>query len=343
MHHASPIFLFLFAEFCQASPNRHQYLSPRQLETLPQIAVTNRSYAPPLSQGTVSKNLVQNEEDDGKYYLGYRAADFARPYAKYWNPNVQPISSEVQKGLSASPWAKPLAGFAPQEAGRLLTQPGYLQMESGWTVSLDGTLTIAVRTEIPEVTGEMIDWWFGWHQVDSARYKLWNPVAHQYAWRFPEQLDWANKSYTERYIGTFSQIDEYLGQDANKFTIAFVDPNELGFDRSKFADHSIETVVVAQIILGRLFSPSIRIAIGLCCAVAREVGSHANSSSQSTGQYVVHQIRRKDDGSREMRSRFFLKVFTPEIAHDLLVHCNIEMQHLNYFLPGLFSEFKDTL
>ncbi|KAK8176678.1 hypothetical protein BC567DRAFT_263861 [Phyllosticta citribraziliensis] len=279
------------------------------------------SVAPPSKrQSHRVQNLVPNEEDDTKYYLGYRAADFARPYAKYWDPNVQPISSEVQKGLSSSPWAKPLA-FSPQEAGRLLMQPGYLQMENGWTVGGDGSLMIAVRTDIPSISGEMFDWWFGWHQVDSARYKLLNPVAHQYAWHFPEQLEWANtSSYAQRYIGTFSQIDEYIGQDANKITIAFVDPKELGFDRERFEERGVETVVVAQIIFG-----------------------HTNSTDQGSGQYLVHQVRRLDDGSRELRSRFFLKITSAQIAHDLLVHCNIEMQHLNCFLPDLFSEFKDRL
>ncbi|KAK8176849.1 hypothetical protein IWX90DRAFT_419518 [Phyllosticta citrichinensis] len=183
-------------------------------------------------------------------------------------------------------------------------QPGYLQMENGWTVGGDGSLMIAVRTDIPSISGEMFDWWFGWHQVDSARYKLWNPVAHQYAWRFPEQLEWADtSSYAQRYIGTFSQIDEYIGQDANKITIAFFDPKELGFDQQEFEERGVETVVVAQIIFG-----------------------HTNSTDQSSGQYLVHQVRRLDDGSRELRSRFFLKITSAQIAHDLLVHCNIEMQ-----------------
>ncbi|KAK7628696.1 hypothetical protein IWX50DRAFT_612826 [Phyllosticta citricarpa] len=336
MHFPTPLlFLLLITQPSDASPNRHRPLSPRQLSTPPPpTALTNSSFAPPLSQTTVSKNLVPNEEDDATYYLGYRAADFARPYAKYWIPHVQPISSEVQKGLSASPWAKPLA-FAPQEAGRFLMQPGYLQMENGWTVGQDGTLMIAVRTAIPEITGEMLDWWFGWHQVDSARYKLWNPVAHQYAWRFPEQLDWANKSYVQRYIGTFSQIDEYIGQDANKITIAFVEPQELGFRREMFEESGVETVVMSAA------RESKEDFLGLTSRVSTT--GHTNSTDQNIGQYLVHQVRLMDDGSRELRSRFFLKVTSAQIAHDLLVHCNIEMQHLNCFLPDLFSEFKDTL
>ncbi|GME23290.1 hypothetical protein GTA08_BOTSDO09760 [Neofusicoccum parvum] len=293
-------------------------LYPRQLNTSSSTGSVNTTAPIPLSQSTISQNQAPYEEDASKYYLGYYDSDFARPFAKYWNPNVLPISDEVQKGLSESPKAKPLA-FPASQAKDYMTRPGYLQMENGYSVGEDGSVMIAVRTDIPDITGEMYDWWFGWHLVDSARYKLWNPVAHQYAWRFPETLDWANKTLPQRYIGTFSQIDEYIGNDAQKITIAFVDPVVLGFEKEKWAEQGIETIVTARILIGH--------------------------SSELLGpeQYLIHQVRRREDGSRELRSRFWLQVFTPQIAHDLLVHCNIEMTHLNCFLPALFQEFKDTL
>ncbi|KAL1618595.1 hypothetical protein SLS56_010479 [Neofusicoccum ribis] len=187
-------------------------LYPRQLNTSSSTGSVNTTAPIPLSQSTISQNQAPYEEDASKYYLGYYDSDFTRPFAKYWNPNVLPISDEVQKGLSESPKAKLL--------------------------------------DIPDITGEMYDWWFGWHLVDSARYKLWNPVAHQYAWRFPETLDWANKTLPQRYIGTFSQIDEYIGNDAQKITIAFVDPAVLGFEKEKWAEQGIETIVTARILIG---------------------------------------------------------------------------------------------
>jgi hypothetical protein len=39
----------------------------------------------------------------------------------------------------------------------------------------------------------------------------------------------------------------------------------------------------------------------------------------------MHQIRRKDNGQRELRSRFFLDVFAETQGHDLGVHCAVEM------------------
>ena len=105
------------------------------------------------------------------------------------------------------------------------------------------------------VNGEMYDWWFGWHLVESARYKLWNPVAHQYAWRYPNTLDWTNKTYAERYINTASFIDEYIGNDASKLTVAFIDPSKLGFDKSNWDAAGIETVVAAHIVSGGMLPP----------------------------------------------------------------------------------------
>lgn len=58
---------------------------------------------------------------------------------------------------------------------------------------------IAIRSELPEVTGEAYDWWFSWHLVETSRSKLWNPVAHQYVYR---------KSYG-------------LGSEFNDFRISF--------------------------------------------------------------------------------------------------------------------------
>lgn len=295
-------------------------LHPRQLNTTASLGSSINTTAPvPLSQSTLSRNAAPPEEDTDQYYLGYRDADFARPFAKYWNPNVAAISDEVQKGVSESPKARPLA-FPAQQAGDYMMRAGYLQMENGWSVGADGGVMIAVRTDIPAITGEMYDWWFGWHLVDSARYKLWNPVAHQYAWRWPDAVDWADKTLPQRYVGAFSQIDEYVGNEHNQLTIAFVEPGVLGFgDRGAWAQEGVEAVVVARIIIG-----------------------HA-TTLDGPEQYLVHQVRRKEDGTRELRSRFWLRVFTPQIAHDLLVHCNIEMTHLNCFLPALYEEFKDTL
>ncbi|KAI9733941.1 MAG: hypothetical protein M1834_002596 [Cirrosporium novae-zelandiae] len=277
------------------------YINKRQLAATPSASVAIATPTFLSNSSDISVDMEDYQPDAGQYYLGYRETDFAKPYAKYWNPRVAPISDEVMYGLVSSPWAAGLT-FEANEAYDYMTRPGYLSLENGWAVTLNGTLMIAVRTEIPFITGEAYNWWFAWHLVETARYKLWNPVAHQYTWRYPSHLSWANKTYAEQYIGTVSFIDEYIGNDASKLTVAFIDPSELGFDKEKFDEQDIESIVTAHIVSG----------------------AHVTSGWDNKS-YLMHEVRRLPNGLKELRSRFWLANYTDQVAHDLAVHCNIEM------------------
>ncbi|KAE8357945.1 hypothetical protein BDV27DRAFT_164032 [Aspergillus caelatus] len=272
-----------------------------------------------LSQRAVSTNVASYVNDTSAYYLGYCTEDYIKYFFKYYNPKVAAISEEVSAGLQMSPDASALA-FEATEAHKLLVQPGYLEIENGYATDANGTYMVTARTEMGTVTGEMYDWWFGWHLVDSSRYKLWNPIAHQYAWRYPNEWDWTNKAYAERYINTFTFIDEYLGADSSKLTVAFVDPSELNIDKSKWAEQGIETMVVARI----------------------AAGVH-ETSDFNNHNWLIHQLRRLPNGRTELCSRFWLQGINDQLAHGLVVHCNIEMTHLASFLPQIFEEYKNTI
>ncbi|KAF5711565.1 phloretin hydrolase [Fusarium mundagurra] len=223
-----------FASFClaqvAANPPDGKHYSPIPLIT--------------LSENSTSVNVAPYQSNTSQYYLGYKGEDWSRPFVKYWNPAVNQISDEVQKGITESPYASSL-------------------------------------------------------------------VAHQYAYRMANAIDWSNKTLPERYIGSYSWIDEFIGNFATKLTVNFVDPATFGFNTSAFESQGIETIVIAHITSGN--------------------------------SYLMHQIRRKDDGQRELRSRFFLDVFRETQGHDLSVHCAVELSHLATVLPHLFAEFKDTV
>ncbi|RKL50679.1 hypothetical protein BFJ72_g132 [Fusarium proliferatum] len=254
-----------------ANPPEEKHYSPVPLNT--------------LSENSTSVNVAPYQSNTSLYYLGYKDEDWSRPFVKYWKPAVKQISDEVQKGITESPHASKLV-FSPQEAPHYLTQPGYLQLENGWAVSDDNKLMIAIRTDMGNGT---------------VKYKLWNPVAHQYAYRMPNAIDWSNKTLPERYIGSYSWIDEFIGNFATKLTVNFVDPASIGFNISAFASQGIETIVTAHI-----------------------TGS-GHTTNVTGNSYLMHQIRRKDDGQRELRSRFFLDIFGDTQGHDLGVHCAVEM------------------
>ena len=68
--------------------------------------------------------------------------------------------------------------LALSDLDRLL-DPARLAGETGWCVGGDGVGYVAVRTEMPQVTGAMVDWWFDWHPREALRYRVWHPAAHR--------------------------------------------------------------------------------------------------------------------------------------------------------------------
>ncbi|CAN8100489.1 unnamed protein product [Discula destructiva] len=281
------------------------------------------------------------DEDSSNYYLGYKTEDYATSYAKYWNDTPPTLSPEITTALLNSPL--PVGtGLNVQQAASAMSQPGYLQMENGFTVNEDGTMTIAIRTEQPpDLTGEQFDFWFSWHVNDTRKYKLWNPGAHQFAAIDKQYIADVSTSvpYRERYWGITSFVDEYIGDTAYKLSIAFFDPRILGFALEDSAS-GIETIVTGFVQLFRY--------------TEEDPTAMAQAGPGGLDIVLAHQIRKKPDGSgMEMRSRFFMGstlvtglglVFMREsLAHDLAVHCANEMGHVGSFLPALFEEFKNDI
>ncbi|WP_132992696.1 DAPG hydrolase family protein [Gordonia zhaorongruii] len=279
-------------------------------------------------------------------YLGYRDDDYQSPWAPYFQEESQPVQEHVKDALISGPSPSEY-GFSVDEAADVMSRPGYRKLETGYTEMDDGQLMVAALTKMPNVTGEMWDWWFGWHGTDTTRYKLWHPDAHYYSAMGQDRR--ANRELTDRqrYIDNVSYVDEYLGEKRSPLTVRFFDPTKLGFPEAPRGG----TTVVAR---GGLSTLPISFA------------------------WLIHQVRPTDDGC-EMRSRFIvnsfevldlpahsvtspagkmlanpltrkvgrapiakvgrqdLRVFGP----DMLQHCAQEMNHLATFLPSLYEEFRD--
>jgi hypothetical protein len=250
-----------------------------------------------------------------------------KPYARFWRPEMAPLPPHAREALACGPVAAPLLP-ALADAPAMLA-PGEQPLENGFGFARDGSLCVAIRTDLPDVSPEMVDWWFGWHGSEAQRYKLWHPRAHVHAaWGTPDPGGTGRGGY----VGRTSFVDEYVGSQLSHVTIRFLPPAELGFDDAE------ATVVCARI--GFAGSPL-------------EPGT------------LVHHVRRVPGGS-EMRSRFWLGGRnaalvgfgpagglavrlvtrfvrpTADNGRDLLVHCAQEMAHLGSFLPALHAELHDS-
>ena len=68
----------------------------------------------------------------------------------------------------------------------------------------DGNIFVAVKTEMPKATGDMLDWWFWWHPINGLRCKVWYPEAH-FGISIDQDMNEYSKRkgpYTKRYWNT---------------------------------------------------------------------------------------------------------------------------------------------
>jgi hypothetical protein len=260
-------------------------------------------------------------------YLGYRAADHALPYARFFNPNLAPLAPHVCAALDRGGVPDLLLPDFDQAAQNLFGDAPVL--EDGFVLTEDGGMRVSVRTDMPGVTPAMIDWWFGWHGDAAAKYKLWHPQAHVHVgWRDPPPSGASGRAL---YVGQTSLVDEYIASDLIRGSIRFVPPASFGFTDPRLDDDRQATIVCARIGLGD---------------APIDVG------------YLAHHVRAVPGGS-EMRSRFWMggkhvggrnligglaaglakRVLrlTEADARALLVHCAQEMPHLAAFLPELYA------
>jgi len=265
---------------------------------------------------------------DTELYLGYSERELAEsPYARFFRPELAPLSAHVREALATGPVAWSLMPGVDRAAD--LQKPGYEPVETGYTTCPDGSARISVLTPMPGVTPAMWDWWFAWHGSEAQRYKLWHPRAHVH-------VGWSDgRDDLAHYIGRTSNVVEFVGATRMRLVIRFVPPASVGFDEARLAAAG-ETAICAR-------------------------GSLAGAPI-ATG-WLIHHVRPTADGA-EMRSRFWLgggnvrprgmegglgralggvaarlaPMKAVDMA-DLLVHCAQEMAHLAAILPDLHTAF----
>jgi len=262
-------------------------------------------------------------------HLGWSDSDLATlPWARFWNPQLAPLPERarraLERGLLAPPMLTPLA-----EAGPGLMGDGE-GLEDGYALTPDGGMRVAILTDMPGVTPAMIDWWFGWHGDQAAKYKLWHPQAHVHvAWQDEPP---AGSEGRARYVGQTSIVDEYIGSRLLKGAIRFVDPASLGFADARLADPEQATIVCARtglvggpLDIGWLAHSVVRTGSGSVMRSRFWFGGGHIASRGGPGGLVAKAMARK-----------FLR-FSESEARALLTHCAEEMQHLASFLPALHA------
>lgn len=222
--------------------------------------------------------------------------------------------------------------MSDNEFGALL-DPKPLPLETGYERLPSGVLHVAVRTDMHDCTGEMLEWWFRW-RCDTQKYIWWHPIDHI-------SSGWQGETSAQTHIGSEHVVTEcFSGLPAEDLVIQFRDPTEF-FDGSAYAAARASGAVTGAV-------------------VGRNAHSHHPTrlaDGSVLGGRLLH-VARDTEWGMALRSHFYVGYDLPglgqspdEVAQQatdrfgqaLLQHAYDEFTYLSRFLPSLFlAEHRDV-
>ncbi|MDH2926027.1 hypothetical protein FW755_06160 [Lonepinella koalarum] len=230
------------------------------------------------------------------------------PLYKYYEQPLAPVAPELVAQIKQIDAARMLRAENLND----LLNDGYLDTEIGYCLFEDGTGCAASMVQMPDVTAEMLDWWFCWHTVEPMRYKIWDNKVHVEV-RVNEQdsqrLQNTIIPAQERLWTTTHTAVEDIGTGVQEIEIEFQSPADFGFDVARFTDKAV-TGILAK-------------AMGGLVKMGHIARPHAN------GKGI------------ELRTRFWvLAPQTPlEMVRCLSFHAMEEYTNLAAILPKVYAEF----
>ena len=256
-------------------------------------------------------------------------------YLKRKNSQIPKVNTEVfEKGEDI-----PLSEVLRIEDKNQLLKDGYLNCENGFFHFEDNSAYAAVLTKMPNVSIEMIDWWFWWHAKESLRYKIWYPEMHfDISSDFGEHYNDESKTYRERLYISKHFVTENIGTGKEKIVINFMSPEEFGFDVSQLKDENKETIICA--IVGDLKK---RVWHTKMCHVVRKVEEGVEMRSRF---WMATKVKRMDVfGERFLNSilnkSFIKKTLLPkDLGKYMFHHCSQEYNNLGDILPEIYINEK---
>jgi len=154
----------------------------------------------------------------------------------YLSRPLSPPDAATLAAIDAGP-VDPSLTVSIGDVDRLL-DPAPLPVETGWCFRSDGVGYVAVRTPMPGVSAEMVEWWFDWHPRDPDRYRAWHPLAH-----VGNSLEPPASRGAKRHWGAVHHPVEDVGTGVVHARIAFLPPRAIGFSTDALDDPRVATIV----------------------------------------------------------------------------------------------------
>ncbi len=216
------------------------------------------------------------------------------------------------------------------QRGQLLSRDP-LPLEMGIARLETGVLHAVGRAKMPECTGRMLEFWFGWFHT-SEHYRLWHPIDHVSA-------KWDEHWKPGQYIGATSTVVESLDLGKSEpvmLHIKFQDPADV-FGAAPWAaaleSGAVSGAIAASVTFGETPVP--------------------DEHGDLIGARIIHVAYDTPVGCT-LRCRFWLGHGAPaspdelreaipdQLGIDLSQHSEIEYSNLGRFLPALYNREHPT-
>ena len=189
----------------------------------------------------------------------------------------------------------------------------------------DASYLVAVRTTMPEVTADMLRWWFSDFMQTTEHYQWWHPEDH--VW-----MEWENKK-PGKIIGASHLVHEFIGGELSKLRIQFVNPFEFfGYD-----PNDEDTFVICA----RVGLLEEEMNIAKMCHVVRNT---LNGAEMRSRFWLGHVAKREGNSTVSSLKGFIgntflirLLVVNKQSAKDLRRHAEEEMKYMAELLPPLYG------
>ncbi|MFI3142195.1 MAG: hypothetical protein R3Y27_07825 [Clostridia bacterium] len=208
-----------------------------------------------------------------------------------------------------------------EDMNSILTSP-LLQEEIGYTKTKTGDLLVSVTCPMPNVTPEMINWWFWWHAQEPVRYQLWYPHEHLSISYDKKQTAYFKADKFTKFEPNTHYPVEKIGGIAFPLQISFMNPTDFGFDEKTMAENGVGTI--------------------LCANIGAFKGLIEHSK-------MCHIFFERDGGlflvsrfwlGKTVKNKFIRKfMLIDKMALDMAKHCYVEYRNLAIKLPSLYEEF----
>lgn len=254
-----------------------------------------------------------------------------KSYYKYYENMEVANLTEEQMAYIANCKGELGQGLEIEDRNRLLDDD-YIPEPHGYYPLKGGGLLVSGTIPMPDVTYDMLNWWWPWHALDPLRYAIWDLEDHFDSKMQDEArariLD-PNVPIPEKIWGCNNAVMESIGGPADEIVIMFRNPEELGYDMSKIGPGKREFFLAANALMGSMKVPVVM------TETAREIEGVMTFFARFWVGYVV------ENGEAKYVLPPDLKL-PDQVAMGLAGHNIKEFQHLNKILPLVYAEEKDN-